>query len=131
MSMKKFFLKYRKLHIWLAADLGLLAAYFLLRGQRKLMNALAFHVTGPFRRGIGRVCYLVPFSVMEVVVAGAVLAAVVYLAWSIAAVIRTREAGDGLFRRADRPDGSECGTGRARAVCRIPGGDFEEQCPGL
>ncbi len=92
MSMKKFFLKYRKLHIWLAADLGLLAAYFLLRGQRKLMNALAFHVTGPFRRGIGRVCYLVPFSVMEVVVAGAVLAAVVYLAWSIAAVIRTRES---------------------------------------
>ena len=67
MRRKDFFHKYKRLHIWLLADVGLLLAFFLLRGQRWLMNAVADHVTGPLRRGLGRLCYLVPFSVMEVV----------------------------------------------------------------
>lgn len=94
--MKGFFLKHKKLHIWLLADVGALLAYFLLRGNRGLMNALADHVTGPFRRGIGRVCYLVPFSVMEAVYVLAVLFAIGYLVWNIAAVAKAKG------RRAER-----------------------------
>ena len=81
--MKYFFLRHKKLHIWLLADLGFLAAYLLLRGNRGLINALTDHVTGPLRRAVGRVCYLVPFSVMEVIYVVAVLFAAGYLAWSI------------------------------------------------
>ncbi len=88
--MRAFFLKHKKLHIWFLADLGALLAYFLFRGDRRLMNALADHITGPFRRGIGRVCYLVPFSVMEAVYVLAALAAAGYLVWSAAAVVRAR-----------------------------------------
>ena len=71
--MRTYFHKYRNLHIWLLADCVLLLAFFSLRGQRWLMNAVAEGFTGPLRRGLGRLCYLVPFSVMEVVVAGAVI----------------------------------------------------------
>ena len=77
--MRDFFLRYKKLHIWLLADCALLAAFFSLRGQRWLMNAIADHFTGPLRRGLGRLSYLVPFSVMEVVEALAVLIAVGYV----------------------------------------------------
>ena len=71
--MKNFFQTHKKLHIWLLADIGLLLAFFLLRGQKGLMNAVADHFTGPLRRGLGKVCYLVPFSVMEAVEVLAVL----------------------------------------------------------
>lgn len=88
MNLKTFFLKYKKLHIWLLLDCGLLLAYFLLRGQRGLMNALADRVTGPLRRFLGRLCYLVSFSVMELLEVLLILFAIGYLVWSIAAVIR-------------------------------------------
>jgi len=88
--LRDFFLKHRKLHIWLLADLGVLLAFFLLRGQKGLMNALNDHVTGPFRRAAGKLCYLVPFSVMEALAVLLVLLAVGYLIWSAAAVIRAR-----------------------------------------
>ena len=86
--MRDFFLKYKKRHIWLLIDCALLAAFFSLRGQRGLMNAIADHVTGPLRRGLGRVCYLVPFSVMEMVEALAVLVSVAYVVWSVVSVVR-------------------------------------------
>ena len=102
--MKKFFQAHKKLHIWLLADVGLLLAFFLLRGQKSLMNAVADHFTGPLRRGLGKVCYLVPFSVMELVEALAVLAGLGYLVWSAAAVVRARgrrrERAYGLGMRA-------------------------------
>ena len=102
--MKKFFQAHKKLHIWLLADVGLLLAFFLLRGQESLMNAVADHFTGPLRRGLGKVCYLVPFSVMELVEALAVLAGLGYLVWSAAAVVRARgrrrERAYGLGMRA-------------------------------
>ena len=49
----KFLKTYKKLHIWLLADLCLLAAYWLCRGNRGWMNTLAAHVTVPLRRAIG------------------------------------------------------------------------------
>lgn len=88
--MKKFFQAHKKLHIWLLADAGLLLAFFLLRGQKSLMNAVADRFTGPLRRGLGRVCYLVPFSVMEAVEVLAVLFGAGYVIWSVCAVVRAK-----------------------------------------
>jgi len=88
--MRAFFQKHRKLHIWLLADILALLAFFLLRAQRPLMNAIADHLTGPLRRGLGRICYLVPFSVMELVEALAVLIAIGYVVWSIVSVVRAK-----------------------------------------
>ena len=90
MTMREFFRRHQKLHIWLLADLGALLAYFAFRGRRGLMNALADHVTGPLRQAVGRVCYLVPFSVMEALEVLAVLLGAGYLLWSIAAVVKAR-----------------------------------------
>ncbi|MBP3485579.1 MAG: DUF3810 domain-containing protein [Oscillospiraceae bacterium] len=89
---------YKKLHIWLLADLGLLAAYWLCRGNRAWMNALAAHVTAPLRRAIGRICYRVDFSVAEALCVLLVVLAAAYVLWSVIAVIRRR--GHGALQRA-------------------------------
>ena len=73
MSMKTFFLKHKKLHIWLLADLLALAAWFLCRGNRVWMNALADHVTTPFKQALGQITYLTNISVMEVLAVGMVV----------------------------------------------------------
>ena len=88
--MKDFFLKHKKLHIWLLADLGLLAAFWLCRGQRAWMNALAEQVTTPLRRAIGRLCYRVDFSVAELLCILLAAAAAGYLVWSVIAVVRAK-----------------------------------------
>lgn len=88
--MKQFFLRHKKLHIALAAELMLLALYLFFRQFRPLMNFLAAHVTVPLRRGIGSICYLVDFSVAEVLCVALVIAGVGYLLWSIGAVCRAR-----------------------------------------
>ena len=89
---------YKKLHIWLLADLCLLAAYWLCRGNRAWMNALAAHVTAPLRRAIGTVCYRVDFSVAEALCVLLVVLAAGYLVWSVIAVVKRR--GRGALRRA-------------------------------
>ena len=43
--MKAFFLRHRKLHLWLLADLVLLAAFFLCRSHAGIMTALASGAT--------------------------------------------------------------------------------------
>ena len=85
--MKAFFLRHKKLHFWLLADLCLLAAFLVLRESRGAMAVLAAAM-GALRRDVGRVCYLVPFSVMEVLCILLVLFAVGYGVWSIVAVVR-------------------------------------------
>ena len=82
-------LPYKRLHLWLAADLLLLLLYRLLRGQRALMNAIAERVTGPLRQFAGRLCYLTDVSIMEVLDVLAVLAVLGYVVWTIRAVTRT------------------------------------------
>jgi hypothetical protein len=89
--MKAFFLKHKKLHIWLLADLGLLAAFWLCRGNRAWMNALADHVTGPLRQAIGRVCYLTDISVMEVLEVLLVAGALAYIVWSVIAIVKAKD----------------------------------------
>lgn len=96
MSMKAFFLKHIKLHIWLLADGCLLAAFFLFRKNRAWMNALANYVTTPLKQAIGRVCYLADVSIMEVLYVLLVLVGILYVAWSIVRVKRAKG------RRGDR-----------------------------
>lgn len=88
--MKNLFLRHKKLHIWLLAVSGILLALRLCRGSRAWMNALADHVTIPLRRALGELCYLVDFSVMEVIYVLAVLLGCAYLVWSTAAVVQAK-----------------------------------------
>ena len=67
--MKQVFCRHRRLYIWLLADLALLASYLLLRGNRACMNAAA-GFPRPLRAALGRLSYLVDFSVMEVLCEG-------------------------------------------------------------
>lgn len=106
--MKKFFQAHKKLHIWLLADCAALLAFFLLRERKSLMNAIADRFTGPLRRGLGRISYLVPFSVMELVEVLAVLLGIGYVVWSVRAVVRAKG------RRRDRAYGAVLG-----AVCAL------------
>ena len=70
-----FFKSHQKLHIWLLADLVLLAAFWIAREHRDWMNALERFVSAPIRRSLGSPCYRVSFSVMEALyVLAAVLA---------------------------------------------------------
>ena len=61
--MKSFFKRNIKFHIWLLADLVLLALFALLRDSRAVMNGFVGHVSTPIRRFVGRLCYMVDFSV--------------------------------------------------------------------
>ena len=61
-----FFKAHRKLHIWLLADLILLAAFLLARGHRQWMNGWERFVAAAIRRALGSLCYQVSFSVMAV-----------------------------------------------------------------
>ena len=98
MKLKDFFLSHKKLHIWLLADLILLALFPLVRRQKSWMNALNDRFTGPLRRGLGRLSYRTEVSVMEVLWILAVLAALAYLLWNIRAVVRA--GGGQRVRRA-------------------------------
>ena len=108
MQIKSFLLRRKGLHLWLAADLILLAGFYLCRGQRAWMNTLTAHVTGPLRRSLGDLCYRTEISIMEVISVLAVLAGAAYLLWSIAAVVRAKG------RRLDRIYGALLG-----AACAV------------
>ena len=64
--MKTFFRQHKRCHLWLLAGLGLLAAFWLCRGNRQWMNALADNVTTPLRLAFGRFWYRFDVSGMEV-----------------------------------------------------------------
>ena len=74
--MRAWIVRHKKLHIWLLVDLLLLAAFWLFRGNRIWMNALAEGFTGPLRQAVGRLCYRTEISIMEVLGVLLVLAGV-------------------------------------------------------
>lgn len=88
--MKRFWQAHKKLHIWLLADVLALAAFFLFRGRRSWMNAIQDRFTGPLRQALGRLCYRVDFSVMELSMVLGILAAVAYVIWSIRAIVKAQ-----------------------------------------
>jgi len=86
----RFLRKYKKLNLWLLANLVALAAYFLCRGNRAWMNALAEQVTTPLKQALGRLCYQAEFSVMEALYTLAGVLAIAYVVWSAIAVVRAK-----------------------------------------
>ena len=86
----QFLKRYKKLNLWLLANLGALAAYFLCRGNRVWMNALTERFTTPLKQALGRMCYGVSFSVMEALYTLAGILAIAYVVWSVAAVVRAK-----------------------------------------
>ena len=88
--MGRFFKAHQKLHIWLLADLVLLAAFLAARGNRQWMNVLECRVSAPLRRLLGTLSGQVSFSVMEAVYILAGLAVLAYVVWSVMEVARAR-----------------------------------------
>ena len=88
--MKNFFLRHKKLHLWLLADLVLLVLFALLRGSRAAMNGFVSNFSTPIRRFIGKLCYRVDFSVAELLCVLLAAAAAGYLVWSVIAVVRAK-----------------------------------------
>lgn len=91
--MKAFFLRHKKLHIWLLADLLALGLFYLLRTNTALMNFAAERITAPMRRLIASAAYLTDISLMEVLCVLLVLGAFAYLLWSVIAVLRSPARG--------------------------------------
>ena len=122
--MKSFFKKHIKLHIWLLADLLLLALFVLLRESRTAMNGFVRNFSTPIRRFIGRLCYRVDFSVAELLCVLLVIAAAAYVVWSVIAVARAGKGGHG--RRAYTALlGAACGALTLSAVfCWFWGADY-------
>lgn len=90
MIMKALFLKHKKKHIWLLVCLALLAAFWLTHANQPLMTALAANVTVPLRRSLGKISYLVDFSVMEVLCVLLLVFLAGYLLWNMIAVCRAK-----------------------------------------
>lgn len=88
---------YPHLHIWLGAELLLTAAFLLTRSNRAWMNALTEQVTGPLKRAIGRVTYLVDISVAEVLCILAASAAIMLLAQGVRVLIGSRHKWRSLY----------------------------------
>lgn len=87
-GMKVFFLRHRKLHIWLLAELAILGVFFAVQKNGVWMTALTQRVFNPFRRTLGTLSYRVHFSVMEVLCIALVVFIAAYLTVGTVAVIR-------------------------------------------
>ncbi len=88
--MKAFFLRHKKLHIWLLAEFLLLTVFFAVQSNRVWMTTLTQRVSNPVRRALGAVCYRVSFSVAEVLCVFLVGFIAVYLLASLIAVVRAK-----------------------------------------
>ena len=97
--MRAVFRRFRALLLWLAVDLALLAAFFALRAQRGVMNALSARVSMPLERALGRAWSLVPFSGAELCYAAAVIFLVVWFVTTVLAVARAEYKGEAACRR--------------------------------
>ena len=97
--MRSFYRFFLGLHRWLLVNLAVLAAFFLLRGQRAIANLLCFRAAMPFERAVGSLCARLPFSVGELLYAAAGVAAVLFILLSIRAVWRAEYRREVLYRR--------------------------------
>ena len=91
--MRSILTRHKSLHLWLLADLLLLAAFRLLLCFPAALERFAAG-SAALRQGLGRLCALVPFSVMEGLCILLVCAAILYLCVSILVIPRaSRERG--------------------------------------
>jgi len=96
--MRGLLLRYQKRHIWLLCVLLILAAYFGLRHDKALMNAVADHVTTPFKSGMARLCSLTEVSVAEVIYITLGSLAIFYIANFLRALFTHPRKGETVYR---------------------------------
>lgn len=96
--MKAWLRRQRKLHIWLLGTLVILGAYFGLRDDKPLMNALADHVTTPFKQGMARLCSLTEVSVAEVIYITLGSLAIFYVGNVLRALFTRPRKGETVYR---------------------------------
>lgn len=97
--MKVFFLRYKKLHIWLLCVLAAILLFHVGKHSRPLMNAFAAYFTEPLKRTLGALCSLAPFSVAEVLVIAAVVIVVLYLIVFLVDLVRRKDRKRILYPR--------------------------------
>ena len=78
--------------------LAVIAAYFALRHDTRVMQALTDGLVRPYHRAMSRVCSHFPFSVVEVLIVLGVLLALVYIIFSVIQLIRCPERGKRIYR---------------------------------
>ncbi len=78
----------------------LIAAYFLLRGNENLLNAVSDAFVRPWHKALSSFCALFPFSVAGLLIALAVSAALVYISFQLVYIFRRRDALKRLYRIA-------------------------------
>ena len=96
--MRDWFLRCKKRHIWLLCAAAFVAAYYLLRRIRPLMNALADYVTTPYKRAAAWLCSLTEISVAELIYLVLVALAIFYAANVIRALFTRDHPGRTLYR---------------------------------
>jgi hypothetical protein len=97
--MRAFFRYLKKLHIWLLAVLAVLALFFALRGEQRVMTAVAERFSMPLERALGWVCSLFPFSVAELCYAVLVVGLPAFLVCGVRAVSRAEYKREEVYRR--------------------------------
>jgi len=74
--MREFLRQHRTLHIWVGVPVSVLLLFYIFREMRAVMNFWVFSIALPFRRGMGAVTGLLPFSVAEILVLALVVTVV-------------------------------------------------------
>ena len=86
--MRSFLSHNKKLHLWLLANLILLAAFFALRNFRAVMDFYTLRLCDPFVALLRRLTAPVPFSVAEVLCLLLVLAVSGFLVFGVVYILR-------------------------------------------
>ena len=97
--MRTFIKYFKKLHVWLLVNAALLALFFALRGQRRVMNAVSAHFSMPLEQALGRLWSHVPFSVAELCYAAAAIGLLTFLIRSIHVLRRAEYKREAFYRR--------------------------------
>lgn len=80
----------------LVVPLALIGLFYLARTRRSLVDFWVFSVLRPVAQGMGRLWSVLPFSVMEVMLATCILGSVIWLIW---ALVRLKQGKSTLLRR--------------------------------
>ena len=83
--------------VWISLTAGLMLLFRLKQGDRSFMNGAAERIAAPAGRALARVSYRVPWSMMELVIALAVLWGIAFLVWTGIRWYRTPDHRKGIL----------------------------------
>ncbi len=86
------------MHLWLLANLLLLAAFFALRNIRAAMDFYTAYISDPLVSLLRRATALVPFSVAELLCAALVLGGIFFLVRGVYHIVKTEEKRAAAYR---------------------------------